>query len=171
MNREDHMTDRIEAERLGDGRLRITLDATSEAALLTMAGLACDIVTAPREVDPEEVVDRKIGWLQERTEQLLDFTASIIYPPPPREGYLPDELDAEIDRAQNAGEDFPQVWLPTGDGGGRWWSVCAVSTRKASPHAFLHVLTDEGVGLANEVPKAERLTVRRAVTTGEGVAA
>lgn len=142
MNKEDHMTDRIEAERLPDGRLRITLDATSEAALLTMAGLACDIVTAPREVDPEAEVDRKLGWL------------------------TPDQLDAEIDRACSAGEDFPEVWLPTGDGAGRWWSVCAVSTRKASPHAFLHVLTEDGVGLAKQVAKADALTVRRATVEG-----
>lgn len=171
MSREDHMTDRIEAERLADGRLRITLDATAEAALLTMAGLACDIVTAPREVDPEAEVDRKLGWLQDRTEAILDFTAGVICPPAPRQGLLPEQLDDEIDRAQNAGEDFPQVWLPTGDGAGRWWSVCAVSTRKTSPHAFLHVLDDNGVGLAKQVRKGDRLTVRRARATSEGVAA
>lgn len=161
------MTERIETERLADGRLRVTFDEQAEAALLTMAGLACDLVTpAPA----EERTDAKLAWLRDRAEQAQSFIEQVIFPPPTRDQLTVDQLDAEIDRAMGAGEDFPEVWLPTGDGAGRWWPVCAASTRKTSPHAFLHVLNDDGVGLAKQVRKADLLTVRRSTST-EGRAA
>lgn len=121
--------------------------------------------------DTERLPDGRLRITLDEAGEVALLTMAAIFPPKPRDYLLPDQLDDFIDQAQNAGEDFPEVWLPTGDGAGRWWSVCAVSTRKTSPHAFLHVLTDEGGGLAKQVAKTDLLTVRRAPATSEGVAA
>lgn len=119
------MTKRVETERLPDGRLQVILDETAEAAWLTFAALACDIVTAPREADPVEAKLAEIRGHLQRAEAIAE--PLLFQPPLATERLLTaDDIAAQVRRGLQDPDEVAWIRWP---GSQRYHEVTGVSGR------------------------------------------